>query len=216
MHHDVPHDHLAETFLSALGAARHERQPYDHWFLEHALPEDACEAITALPFDPPDGAEFSGRRETNNATRVYFSPEMQARYPICRQVAEVFKDAHVISALKQETGADLSDGALRIEYCQDTDGFWLEPHTDISVKLFTMLIYLADDPALADAGTDVYEGPPNHKLVGRAPYGRGRGLIFIPGENTWHGVAKRAISGVRKSIIVNFVTPEWRDRWELA
>ena len=212
----APLNPLAQTFLAALGAARHEREPYDHWFLERALPEEACAAITALPFDPPEGSEFDGRRETNNATRVYFSPDMQDRYPVCRQLVEAFKDGRVISALETETGADLSKGALRIEYCQDTNGFWLEPHTDISVKLFTMLIYLADDPALADAGTDVYEGPPDHKLVGRAPYGRGKGLIFVPGDNTWHGVAKRTISGVRKSIIVNFVTPDWRDRWELS
>ena len=147
----APLNPLAQTFLAALGAARHERQPYDHWFLEHALPQDACEAITALPFDPPGGAEFDGRRETNNATRVYFSPDMQESYRVCRQVVEAFKDDRVISALEKETGAEVSDGALRIEYCQDTNGFWLEPHTDISVKLFTMLIYLTDDPALADA-----------------------------------------------------------------
>ena len=37
----------------------------------------------------------------------------------------------------------LRDSHLRIEYCLDTDGFWLEPHTDIGAKLFTMLVYLS-------------------------------------------------------------------------
>ena len=96
------------------------------------------------------------------------------------------------------------------------DGFWLEPHLDISVKLFTMLVYLSGEPELYDAGTDIYDATPEHRLVATAPYEKNKGLIFIPGTNTWHGFTKRPIHGVRKSVIVNWVTPEWRDRWELA
>jgi hypothetical protein len=61
-------------------------------------------------------------------------------------------------------------------------------------------------------------GPPDHEYVGSAPYGRNKGVIFIPGENTWHAVGHNPIpeGKVRKSIIINFVTSEWRDKWELA
>ena len=120
------------------------------------------------------------------------------------------------SAIEAVTGADLSDGHLRIEYCQDTDGFWLEPHTDIPVKKFTMLVYLLDHPGLADAGTNILEGPPDFKYVGSAPYGKNKGVTFIPAENTWHGVGHHPIKGLRKSIIINYVTSDWRDNWELA
>ncbi len=212
----VPSAPAAQSFLACLKAARHETWPYDYWLLENPLPAGACDAIAGLPFPPPRGAEFSGRRETNNATRVYFTPENQTKFEVCRQVVEGFQDPRVRSAIEQATGADLSGSLLRIEYCQDTDGFWLEPHTDIKVKKFTMLVYLADDPKLSGAGTDVYQGPPDFEHVGSAPYGKNKGLIFIPGENTWHGVAPRHIEGVRKSIIVNYVTPDWRDAWELA
>ena len=44
---------------------------------------------------------------------------------------------------------------MRLEYAQDTDGFWLEPHTDLGVKLFTMLIYLPDSGEQNDLGTDI-------------------------------------------------------------
>jgi len=87
---------------------------------------------------------------------------------------------------------------------------------DISVKLFTMLIYLSDDPNLFDAGTDIYDATPEHKLVATAPYEQNTGLIFIPGTNTWHGFSKRPIMGLRKSIIINYVTPEWRNKDELV
>ena len=114
------------------------------------------------------------------------------------------------------TGTDLSDTRLRIEYCQDTEGFWLEPHTDIFVKKFTMLVYLSDDPGLKKAGTDIHEGPPDFRYVHSAPYGKNLGVIFIPGKNSWHGVGHHPVKGIRKSIIINYVSLQWRDTWELA
>lgn len=206
----------AAAFLACLKAARHETWPYDHWLLENALPAEDCDAIAALPFAPPDGAVFNGKRETNNATRVYFTPENQARFPVCRRVVQAFQAPEVLRAIEAATGADLSASHLRIEYCQDVDGFWLEPHTDIAVKTFTMLVYLSDDPGLAGAGTDIYEGPPDFKYVGSAPYGKNKGVIFIPADNTWHGAGHNPFKGLRKSIIINYVTSDWRDKWELA
>ena len=107
-------------------------------------------------------------------------------------------------------------GQLRIEYCQDVEGFWLEPHVDIPVKLLTMLIYLTDAPELHDAGTDLYDNSPEHKLVSCVPYEWNAGFIFVPGKNTWHGFRMRAIRGVRKSLIINYVARGWRAVEELA
>ena len=209
-------DGVARSFLACLKSAQHETWPYDYWLLENALPSDCCDAIADLPFPPPKDALLNGRRETNNALRVYFTPENQAKFDVCRRVVEGFENPGVRMAIETATGADLSDGHLRIEYCRDTEGFWLEPHTDIAVKKFTMLVYLSDDPKLANAGTNILEGPPDHKYVGSAPYGKNKGVIFIPGKNTWHGVGHHPVKGVRKSIIINYVTSDWMDTWELA
>ena len=38
----------------------------------------------------------------------------------------------------------------------------------------------------------------------------------MPASDTWHGFHKRPIAGVRRSLIVNYVKPEWRSRHELA
>ena len=72
------------------------------------------------------------------------------------------------------------------------------------------------DPALKLAGTDVHEGPPDYRYVTTAPYGKNLGLIFIPGKNTWHGVGHHPLLAVRRSIIINYVSPDWRDTFELA
>lgn len=204
------------TLLASLRSAKHEAWPYDYWLLADVLPPSACQAIAALPIAPPTASVFDGRREANNSTRIYFSPDNQHRYPVVNDVAEAFRDGEVKGAIEKLTGANLAESGLRIEYCQDVDGFWLEPHVDIPVKLFTMLVYLSDDPALRDAGTDIYDDSPEHRLVASAPYELDAGLIFIPGTNTWHGFRRRPIRGLRKSIIVNYVGPSWRAREELA
>jgi len=207
---------VAQQFLDCLAGSNRRTAPFRYWLLADALPDSAVDAIVGLPFQPPGEAHFDGRRETNNSTRVYFSPENQRQFPVCRDIADAFKHPLVMSAIERETGSDLSQGQLRIEYCQDVDGFWLEPHVDIPVKLFTMLVYLSGEPELRDAGTDIYDATPEHRLVGTAPYERNKGLIFIPGKDTWHGFSPRPIKGVRKSIIINYVAPTWRDTFELA
>jgi|TARA_B100000315_G_scaffold255404_1_gene298649 hypothetical protein len=205
---------ITEAFSDCLDKAQAETKPFPHWLLEDALTEDACDGILDLPIEPPSLDRYDGTRECNNQTRTYFNADLCSRSAVCREVVDAFKDERTIRKLEQTCGIDLSKGNLRIEYTQDSDGFWLEPHTDISVKMFTMLVYLSKEPELADAGTDIYDEDMKH--VGRAPFAQNRGLIFIPGGDTWHGFAKRPLRGVRRSIIVNYVSDEWRERDQLA
>ena len=133
----------------------------------------------------------------------------------CARRAEAFQDRGDRRALQRGVRRRRSkDTFVRIEYAQDTDGFWLKPHTDIGVKMFTMLIYMSDDPRHADLGTDIYADENTH--VGRSPFEPNSAMIFVPSKNTWHGFEKRPIHGVRRSIIVNYVTNDWRAREQLA
>ncbi len=207
---------VADAFLACLVRSKHVTQPFDYWLLEDALPQADLDAITQLPVAPPEISVFSGRRETNNSSRMFFGTDAQDNFAVCRRVVDGFKDERVIAAIEAETGAQLAGARLRIEYCQDAPGFWLEPHTDIAVKKFTMLVYLSDDPALAQAGTDIHAGPPDFKYVTTAPYGKNLGVIFIPSKSSWHGVGHHPLKGLRRSIIINYVTPDWRDTFELA
>jgi hypothetical protein len=101
-----------------------------------------------------------------------------------------------------------------MEFAQDIDGFWLEPHSDLGVKLFTMLLYLSKDPRHQDLGTDIFDA--DKKRVGRSPFAPNAAMIFVPADNTFHGFEKRPIKGVRTSLIINYVTDEWRAREQLA
>ncbi|MBY0431104.1 MAG: 2OG-Fe(II) oxygenase [Rhodospirillales bacterium] len=205
---------IAESFLRCLKSSQTSSAPYRHWLLRNALPAASASAIAGLPFPPPSGLVFNGKRETNNSTRLHFSPENQDRHAVMRDMAAAFQSPDVSTTIGEICGIDLTGTYLRIEYCQDTNGFWLEPHTDIGVKKYTMLVYLSKEPGCEDWGTDIYDQ--DRILVKTAPYEFNCGLVFIPGTNTWHGVAPRTIGGIRKSVIVNYVTDEWRARHELC
>lgn len=205
---------LKISLRASLATADAQTRPYPHWRLQAPLPNVTVDEICALPVLPPAIEDTFGRRETHNSSRLFFDVDQQKQFPVCAGLADALQDADLVEALRATTGADLKGSYLRIEYCLDTNGFWLAPHTDIGAKFVTMLIYLNDPPEGEEWGTDIYESPV--KYLGPAPGGRNRGLIFVPGQNTWHGFEKRPITGVRRSLIVNYVTPEWRSRHELA
>ncbi len=207
-------DPIAATFGDSLARADRRERPYRHWLLSGMLPEATRAALATLPITPARIGDTEGKRDTHNAQRIYYDDARRAAHPACAALARAMQSADVIAALQRACAVRLGGTSLRIEHCQDTEGFWLEPHTDIGVKKFTMLIYLEDQPGSADWGTDIHDGPANP--VGRAPYRQNAGLIFVPAADTWHGFAPRPIAGVRKSLIVNYVGPEWRARHELA
>lgn len=205
---------VVDTLLKSIEASKRNDQPYKHWFLERCLPAGDVETILGLPFPAPELGGVSGKRELHNATRTYFDQENMSKHPVCKSFNDAFQDPRVTGRIETYFGTNLDGSYLRVEYAQDTGGFWLEPHTDLGVKLFTMLLYMSPDPEHADLGTDIYDASKKH--VGRSPFVSNGALIFVPSTDTYHGFEPRNIPGVRKSIIINYVTNEWRAREQLA
>jgi hypothetical protein len=203
----------SEYISNSLTSAHKGTVPYRHWFLKNVLSYNSVEEIINLPVPVPD-VIHDGWRANYKEDRIFFDPEMCSRHEVCRDVVAAFKSKFVKSAIERCCGIDLSESHLRIEYTLDTDGFYLKPHKDLDVKLFSLMVYLSSDPELSDSGTDMYDADLNH--VKSSPFGKNHGMIFIPGDNTWHGLERRKIQGVRRSIIVNFVTDDWRAREELS
>jgi hypothetical protein len=77
-----------------------------------------------------------------------------------------------------------------------------------------MLLYLSPDPSHKDLGTDIFDNDKQH--VGRSPFETNAAMVFVPSGNTYHGFVPRKIEGVRKSVIINYVTNDWRAREQLA
>ena len=202
---------IAAHICAAIRRARAVEQPWLHWRLNGVVPAALLRELTALPLSPAHGSGPSGRREYRNAARLYFGAANTARFPVMRRVAEALQSAAVVGAVEDSFGAPIDRTYLRVEYAVDTDGFWLEPHTDIGVKKFTCFLYV---DGAGDLGTDIYADV--QTLAYRMPFAPNAALAFVPGANTWHGFAPRSIAGVRRSLIINYVGAEWRAREQLC
>jgi hypothetical protein len=205
---------VVRSFIASLDGAKRIEEPYRIWTVNACFPPDALDDILALPFEAASLDGISGKRELHNNTRNYFDVENRKRFPVCEAVAQAFQSKRVTNHIEKSCGTNLKDTYLRIEFAQDIDGFWLEPHTDLGVKVFTMLAYLSKDPSHHDLGTDIYDA--NKRHIGRSPFVPNSAMIFVPSGDTYHGFEKRPIKGVRTSLIINYVTDEWRAREQLA
>ncbi len=204
---------ITESMLASMESAHSSDQPYRHWFLTSCLTDDAIAAANELPFAAPELDGVSGKRELHNKTRTYFDADNMARFPVCKAVNDAFQSERLTRAIAKNYNTDLNGSFLRVEYAQDIDGFWLEPHTDLGVKMFTMLLYVSDNPSHSDLGTDIYSADKSH--FGRSPFQANGAMVFVPSDVTYHGFETRKIEGIRKSIIINYVTNEWRAREQL-
>jgi hypothetical protein len=205
---------IIASLLKSFAEGRSSDKPYRHWFVTGCLPPAVADEITTLPFPPPALGGVSGKREIHNATRKYFDRENCDKYPVCKAFSDAFQSKTVTDVIQSKFGTNLGGTYLRVEYAQDTNGFWLEPHTDLGVKLFTMLLYLSKDRSHRDLGTDIYDA--DKKPVGRSPFDPNGAMVFIPSDITYHGFEARPIEGVRKSLIINYVSNEWRAREQLS
>jgi hypothetical protein len=207
-------DATVTSLMSSFKAGKRTEAPYRHWLVDKCLPDGAIDTINGLPFPAPTLGGVSGKREVHNATRKYFDVENRATYPVISAISDAFQDPRVTRGIESVFDTKLDDTYLRIEFAQDTNGFWLEPHSDLGVKVFTLLLYVSTDPTHGDLGTDIYDAGKQH--VGRSPFIPNSAMIFVPSKITMHGFEPRQIHGVRKSVIVNYVTNDWIAREQLA
>lgn len=205
---------VAAHFIRAVRGSRRDDHPYRHWNLTDVFPESVCTGILALPIVPAMLGKTDGTRGSYNDARTFFTPALRAKFPACAALADALQRPDAARAMAETCGIEVAGGFLRMEYIQDVDGAWLEPHRDIPEKLFSMVIYLFTGPDAADWGTDIYDA--DCRWVGRSSTEFDSGVIFVPGPATWHGFEPRPIVGVRRLMEVNYVRPSWRDRDQLA
>lgn len=188
--------------------------PYRHWILRDLFPDTVLRELNTLSFPIGELDGVSGKRELHNDTRNYFDQGNISRLPVVANIAHAFQSDSLVDAISIFFGAKLDDTFLRIEYAQDVTGFWLEPHTDLGVKRLTILIYVSDGDGHETLGTDIFNA--DKSWAKRSPFAPNTAMAFVPGDNTFHGFQARPINGVRRSLILNYVTQDWRDREQLA
>ena len=205
---------IARHVRRAVRDSQAKHSPYAHWLLDEVLPEAVAINLIALPIAPQIIDDCGGVRDLDNGKRTFFTPWIQERFPVCARLAQTLQRPDIAQLVGETCGFQVEGSYLRMEYIQDTNGAWLEPHHDVPEKLCSMVIYLCTGPEAADWGTDIYDN--DVKWVGRSSAAFNSASIFIPGANTWHGFEKRKIIGIRRLMEVNYVHPSWRDRDQLC
>jgi len=205
---------LLEKVTENLGKVMPITEPFNHWLYDGVLLDETIDELLNLKLPLPKIEKHTGKRESQNQTRIFFNKENCDKYPVIRNIVNVFNNPSIVSQLGNICGRDLTKGKLRIEYTMDTGDFWLEPHLDIKEKLLTFLVYLSKDPSSSEWGTTIYNK--DLSFHSKAPYKSNLGLMFMSGKDTWHGVPRQNIQGVRKNIIINYVTSDWKSIHELA
>lgn len=205
---------IARHFSQAVRQSNRAESPYVHWKLSEVLPEAVCTGILTLPIVPPALGKTDGTRDTYNDRRAFITPLLRSKFPTCAALAEALQRPDVARLMAETCDIDVAGSYLRMEYIQDTDGAWLQPHRDIPEKLFSMVIYLFTGPDAKDWGTDIYDT--DRRWIGRSSGEFNSGVIFVPGPATWHGFDPRPIVGVRRLMEINYVQSIWRDRDQLA
>jgi len=206
---------IADTLVRAFGAAQAHAAPFPYFCAASLFPDKVFSYLMGLSFAGEGQQIYDGRREAN-AERAYLDATRCAGDSRLAALAEAFQSEAVWGVLSALCGTAFEGSYLRIEYVQDREGFWLAPHTDLGIKKLTLLIALE---GTADLGTDLYEvreASAAPELVKRLPFEPNAGIFFAPGPKSWHGFAPRHITGERKSLIVNYVGPEWASREQLA
>ncbi len=204
---------IAKHFINSLNAAKRDENPYLRWYLKEIFPESVCTAILVLPIAPPLLGNTDGTRGSYNNQRTFFTPSLREQFPICENLAQALQRPDVARQFEKTCGIKADGTFLRLEYMQDLDGMWLEPHRDVPEKVFSMVIYLCTGPHAKDWGTDIYDN--EKKWLKRSSPEFNSAVIFKSGPNTWHGFEPRPINGVRRLMEINYVR-DWRGRDQLA
>ena len=207
-------EQVAMQFCRSVRMAVRGDVPYCHWQVRDVFPLDLCTGILTLPIAPPVLGRTDGTRNSYNASRCFITPALRAKFPVCQVLSDALQRDDVARLMAETCDIPAEGSFLRMEYMQDTDGAWLEPHRDIPEKLFSMVIYLFIGPDAAEWGTDIYDA--GKRWVGRSAGEFNSGVIFVPGPATWHGFDPRPIIGVRRLMEINYVRADWRDREQLA
>ncbi len=211
---DVSADDIERQFIHSVRSADRAEEPYRHWNVKEVFPVDLCTGLLTMPICPPNLGRTDGTRGNYNKDRCFITPAMRSRFPCCQALGDALQRPGVARTMAETCGIDVAGGYLRMEYMQDLDGSWLEPHRDIPEKLFSMVIYLFTGPDAAEWGTDIYDA--DQRWVGRSAPDFDSGVIFVPGPATWHGFDPRPIVGIRRLMEINYVRPSWRDRDQLT
>lgn len=185
-----------------------DESPADWFHITKCFPDEFARTLLKLYPEPKSLDSYSGKRDGANEFRTFVTEKT----PVAHKIFAPWNTEYAKQMFTEISGVDCSRGHLRIELCQDVDGFWLERHIDIPEKLITLQIYLGDGDI--NWGTSIYF-PRKGNIYRTVPFRHNEGWMTIAGSPLVHGVEQNMVDGLRKSVIINYVVGDWKDTDQL-
>ena len=202
---------VSQCLTNSIINAKEESYPFLHWEVEGLLEESLRSKMLDIELPAPINFQYDGTRagdakdrtkESTPPKRLFIGKQEIKKYPFFKGLKDALLEKEFLDLVKSKFSLDTKGLYLRLEYINDFDGFYLHPHKDIGEKKLTLLLYLNNGPEYM--GTDFYDKDIN--LVKTIKFAANRGYAFVPGNDTWHGLEKKPITGRRVSLLINYVT----------
>ena len=174
---------VTDDLAFAFESAPEFNYPFRHWEVYHALPDELTDQILAVRIPRTDGFTYDGTRASDSQVRPGGTPPRRMF---------IDKDTKNTYPFFQ----DLVDALLSDEVIHIVN------NKDIVEKRFSMLLFLGDGPE--HMGTDFYDADLN--VVKTVSFKHNNAYVFLPGDDTWHGLEKKSIPDRRCSLLINYVT----------
>ena len=182
------------------------KTPQEWFHIHKCFTDESANRILDYFPDPVD-MPITGKRDGANDFRLFVSKQ---KTPELAEFFAEFDTAETRKMFTDMTGVDCVTGHLRIELCQDGAGFYLDTHVDIPEKLITLQIYL--DEGDRAWGTTLFTEDDVYRTV---PFEHNSGWMSHKNTPLLHGVRENVVDGIRKSVIINYVVGNWRDKEQL-
>ena len=179
-----------------------KKNPFKHYTFTEFFCQKELTEINNLQL-ANHSASLDGARTTNNNRFFVDKDNMSSNFTLER-VVDFFLRDETIDMFESECGRRIRGNYLRVEFIEDKEKSWLEPHVDISEKIMSFLVYLNNTDESEDIGTALYDN--NKNYVTTVPYIDNTGFYFYPGEDTWHGLESVKIKKRRRAVMVNYCT----------
>ena len=193
-------------------------KPFFHFIYDNFFKESILHPI--LKLNIPTCQKNNGVRTITNNSRIFLNNKVCKKYPEFKPVLDIFESDEIKNTFFKLKNRDPKKYPnLRLEYVLDIGDFYIKIHTDLEVKGISLLVYISPDGDEKTWGTDLYDV--NKQKSIKIPYRYNSLNGFFPckeknGIPTYHGVEPVKINGIRKVFIINYVSDEWIDKYELS
>ncbi len=201
-----------EHFISRLGEATVESDPFPHYFLEQVFPEDYYrELLQHLPASDVyknlyevtdlklDHFRHRDQRDMDQGWTDKLPAEQRNFWTAFNQW---FLSDDLAQAVMQSFDLEMPAISVESQFIRHRAGYFLGPHSDLYTKLVVLLLYLAPDNSAEHLGTSLYRPKqagftcPNSKhypfedfiRVKTAPYRPNSLLAFVRSDISFHGL----------------------------